>query len=93
MLIDATVDGQGVALARTTLAAWDLLRGRLVIPIDISLPLENTYWIVYPQLASREPRVLALRDWLLAEAAEEERSLRDLVKRSFRGKGHVETKS
>jgi len=44
-------------------------------------------------LASREPRVLALRDWLLAEAAEEERSLRDLVKRSFRGKGHVETKS
>jgi hypothetical protein len=47
---------QGVALARTTLAAWDLLHGRLVIPIDISLPLENTYWIVYPKLASREPR-------------------------------------
>jgi LysR family glycine cleavage system transcriptional activator len=37
MLIDAAVDGQGVALARTTLAAWDLLHGHLVIPIDISL--------------------------------------------------------
>jgi LysR family glycine cleavage system transcriptional activator len=32
MVIDAAVDGQGVALARTTLAAWDLLNGRLVRP-------------------------------------------------------------
>jgi LysR family glycine cleavage system transcriptional activator len=86
MLIDAAIDGQGVALARTTLAARDLLHGRLVIPIDISLPLENTYWIVYPKLASREPRVLALRDWFLAEAAEEERCLRDLLERSSRAK-------
>ena len=38
MLIDAAIDGQGVALARTTLAAWDLLHGRLVVPIDVSLP-------------------------------------------------------
>ena len=30
MAIDAAVDGQGVALARTALAAWDLLAGRLV---------------------------------------------------------------
>ena len=91
MLIDAAIDGQGVALARTTLAAWDLLHGRLVIPIDISLPLENTYWIVYPKLVSREPRIVALRDWLLAEAAEEERRLSDLVKR-FRGKRYAGTK-
>ena len=27
MLIDAAIDGQGVALARTTLAAWDLMAG------------------------------------------------------------------
>jgi LysR family transcriptional regulator, glycine cleavage system transcriptional activator len=29
MAIDAAVDGQGVALARTALAAWDLIGGRL----------------------------------------------------------------
>jgi LysR family transcriptional regulator, glycine cleavage system transcriptional activator len=29
MLIDAAADGQGVALARTTLAAWDLIHGLL----------------------------------------------------------------
>ena len=32
MVIDAAVDGQGVALARTTLAAWDLINGRLERP-------------------------------------------------------------
>src|SRR4029079_18778228 len=30
MVIDAAVDAQGIALARTTLAAWDLINGRLV---------------------------------------------------------------
>ena len=37
MAIDAAVDGQGVALARTTLAAWDLINGRLVRPFAVSL--------------------------------------------------------
>jgi len=87
MLIDAAINGQGVALARTTLAAWDLLHGRLVVPIDVSLPLENTYWIVYPKLASREPKILTLRDWLLAEAADDARRLRAL-----RGKRRASTR-
>jgi LysR family glycine cleavage system transcriptional activator len=52
MLIDAAVDGQGVALARTTLAAWDLINGRLVRPIDVSLRMPNTYWIVCPNATS-----------------------------------------
>ena len=85
MLIDAAVDGQGVALARTTLAAWDLLHGRLVVPIDVALPLDNTYWIVYPKLASRDPKVATLRDWLLAEAADDERRLRVLADKSYAG--------
>jgi LysR family transcriptional regulator, glycine cleavage system transcriptional activator len=87
MLIDAAVDGQGVALARTMLAAWDLLHGRLVVPILASLPLENTYWIAYPKLASREPKVTTFRDWLLAEANNDERRLATIVgKRQRRAK-------
>ena len=66
-----------MALARTTLAAWDLLHGRLVVPIDVSLPLEHTYWIVCPKLASGDAKVVTLRDWLLAEAAEDEGALAD----------------
>jgi LysR family transcriptional regulator, glycine cleavage system transcriptional activator len=49
MLIDAAVDGQGVALARTTLAAWDLINGRPVRPIDVSLEMPSTYWMVCPE--------------------------------------------
>ena len=37
MVIDAAVDGQGVALARTTLAARDLLTGRLTRPVKLAL--------------------------------------------------------
>jgi LysR family glycine cleavage system transcriptional activator len=75
MLIDAAVDGQGVALARTALAAWDLISGRLVKPFDVSLKLAKTYWIVCPKAASTKPKIATFREWLLAEAADDSRRL------------------
>jgi LysR family glycine cleavage system transcriptional activator len=76
MLIDAAVDGQGIALARTALAAWDMLYGRLIKPIDVTLRMANTYWIVSPKAASNAPKIATFRKWLLAEAAEDARRLR-----------------
>lgn len=78
MLIDAAVDGHGIALARTVLAAWDLINGRLVTPIDVSLKLSNTYWIVCPKAASSVPKIAIFRNWLLGEAAEDARRLKKL---------------
>jgi LysR family transcriptional regulator, glycine cleavage system transcriptional activator len=78
MLIDAAVDGQGIALARTTLAAWDLINGRLVRPIDVSLRMANTYWIVCPSATSALPKIAMFRKWLLAEAADDARRLKTL---------------
>jgi LysR family glycine cleavage system transcriptional activator len=78
MLIDAAVDGQGIALARTALAAWDLINGRLVKPVDVSLRLSNTYWIVCPKATSVLPKITAFREWLLAEAADDMRRLKAL---------------
>ena len=78
MLIDAAVDGQGVALARTTLAAWDLINGRLVRPIDVSLRLSKAYWIVCPKATSALPKITQFRKWLLAEAAHDIRRLKAL---------------
>ncbi len=75
MLIDAAVDGQGVALARTTLAAWDIINGRLVRPFDVSLAMPNTYWIVCPKVTSKIPKIATFRNWLLTEAAEDARRL------------------
>jgi LysR family glycine cleavage system transcriptional activator len=79
MLIDAAVDGQGIALARTAHAAWDLINGRLVRPLDVSLKLSKSYWIVCPKATSALPKIATFRDWLLAEAAEDTRRLKTLL--------------
>jgi LysR family glycine cleavage system transcriptional activator len=71
MLIDAAADGQGLALARTILAAWDLITGRLVRPLAGSLQLSKTYWIVCPKATSMLPKIARFRNWLLSEAADD----------------------
>ena len=80
MVIDAAINGQGIALARTTLAAWDLLNGRLVRPFPESLRLSKTYWIVCPKATSKVPKIMTFRGWLLAEASQD---LRRLKKRGW----------
>src|SRR5215469_13420892 len=75
MLIDAAIDGQGIALARTTLAAWDLISGRIVKPFDLSWRPADTYWIVCPKVAASIPKIAAVRQWLLAEAETDARRL------------------
>jgi LysR family transcriptional regulator, glycine cleavage system transcriptional activator len=71
MLIDAAVDGQGMALARTTLAAWDLINRRLVRPFAVALPLSKSYWIVSPKATASLPKLVAFREWLLAQASDD----------------------
>jgi LysR family transcriptional regulator, glycine cleavage system transcriptional activator len=78
MLIDAAVDGHGIALARTMLAAWDLLNGRLVRPIDVCLRIPKTYWIVCPKATAGLPKITLFREWLLAQATDDMRRLNAL---------------
>jgi LysR family glycine cleavage system transcriptional activator len=61
MLIDAAIEGQGVALARTMLAASDLAARRLVRPFQAAIPLRNTYWIVCPKATRALPKIAAFR--------------------------------
>ena len=78
MVIDAAIDGQGIALARTTLAATDLISGRLVRPFAEELRLSKTYWIVCPKATAKLPKITMFRDWLLGEAARDTRQLQKL---------------
>lgn len=78
MVIDAAINGQGIALARTTLAAFDLIGGRLVRPFAEALRLSRSYWIVCPKATAAVPKIKTFRDWLLTEAAEDIRRLRKL---------------
>jgi LysR family transcriptional regulator, glycine cleavage system transcriptional activator len=67
MLIDAAIDGQGIALARTMLAISDVVAGRLLRLFQAALPLKNTYWIICPKATRSLPKITAFRDWLLEE--------------------------
>ena len=78
MVIDAAIDGQGIALARTTLTATDLINGRLVRPFAEELRLSKTYWIICPKATTALPKIVTFRDWLLAEAARDIRQLKKL---------------
>jgi LysR family glycine cleavage system transcriptional activator len=82
MVIDAAVDGQGVALARTGLAAHDLISGRLVRPFSLALPVSYAYWIVCPKATAELPKIVTFRKWLLAEAAEDARRLCEIAPRA-----------
>jgi LysR family glycine cleavage system transcriptional activator len=86
MVIDAAVDGQGVALARTTLAAWDLLNGRLVQPFPATLRTAKTYWIVCPKATSALPKIALFRNWMLTEAEDDLARLKKLRAPRTRGK-------
>ncbi len=56
-----------------------LINGRLVRPIDVSLRMSKTYWIVCPKATSNVPKIATFRDWLLAEAADDARRLKALA--------------
>jgi LysR family glycine cleavage system transcriptional activator len=68
-----------VALARTGLAAWDLIAGRLVRPFSLALPVPYAYWIVCPKATATLPKIVTFRDWLLAEAADDIRRLAEMA--------------
>ena len=68
LVLQAAVDGQGVALGRSALAAADLEAGRLVRPFGLSLEAEFAYYVVCPQSTAEYPKIASFRDWLLAEA-------------------------
>lgn len=71
LALQAAIDGQGVALGDSTLAADDLAAGRLIKPFELSLksPPQFAYYLICPKETANRPMVKAFRDWVTAEAA------------------------
>ena len=69
MAIAAAAQGQGVALASPALAADDLAAGRLVAPFATTVPTPFGYYFLCRPDAAETPRIKALRDFLIEEAA------------------------
>ena len=68
-VLQAAIDGQGVALARSVMAHDDLAAGRLVrLFPQVRLESVLAYYVVYRPECIAQPKVAAFRDWLLREA-------------------------
>jgi LysR family glycine cleavage system transcriptional activator len=75
LVIEAAVNGRGVALAKRTLAQADLEAGRLVAPLQIATAVDFAYYLVHPKAKGRLPQVKAFVTWIEAEAMAHEAAL------------------
>lgn len=71
-VLQAAMDGQGLALARSVMVKDDLAAGRLIRPFadkGLDCPLTQAYYVVYRPECGELGKVQAFRDWLLSEAS------------------------
>jgi len=69
MVLQAAIEGQGVALGRWSLAAEDVAAGRLVQPFDVIVPTSYSYYVVSPIPTDSWRKVRLFREWMLEETA------------------------
>ncbi len=68
-VLQAAIDRQGVALARSVMAHDDVASGRLVrLCPSIRMASPLSYYVVYRADPAGSPRIEAFRQWLLGEA-------------------------
>ncbi|MBL8398252.1 MAG: transcriptional regulator GcvA [Candidatus Accumulibacter sp.] len=69
LMLMAAAAGQGVALARHTLALDGLASGALRRPFQVAVESPLSYYFVCRPADEQQSAVVAFRDWLFAEAA------------------------
>ena len=68
MTIQAAIDGVGVAMGRTSYVRDDIDKGNLVVPFEITLPVDAGFYLVSPEGTADSPKLSAFRNWLVATA-------------------------
>jgi LysR family glycine cleavage system transcriptional activator len=66
VLIQAAIEGQGIALGSTTFVEDHLESGKLVKPFDVTLVNDFCYYVVCPESHLKNPAVRAFKEWLLS---------------------------
>ena len=65
--LQAAARGEGVALARRSIAGEDLERGVVKRLFDLSVPSRERYWFVSPKETANAEKVKAFRKWVKAQ--------------------------
>jgi DNA-binding transcriptional LysR family regulator len=81
-VIQAAVDGQGVAIATSPLVKHLIRDGRLVAPLKQRATSARAYYAVVAPQAAKRPEVEAFVQWLVAQAKEDEARDRGRAKQS-----------
>jgi LysR family glycine cleavage system transcriptional activator len=69
LVIDAALDGLGVALVKRSWVQQDLTAGYLVRPFDFSLPVEFAYYVIYPESRIDDHHINQFVEWIKSEVA------------------------
>jgi LysR family glycine cleavage system transcriptional activator len=69
MLLQAAMDGQGVAIARSVLVADALADGALARPFQLSISTRFAYFLVCLPERAMQPKIARFRDWLLSQVS------------------------
>lgn len=77
VLIQAALDGQGIALCSTVFVREYLDAGRLVRPFATNLKNDMAYYIVCPKAHLQRPAVQDFKAWLLSQGDEPRSEMRD----------------
>ena len=73
MMVQAAVEGMGVALGHSLMIARELEEGQLVTLFDTPVPAPDRYLLVTSPASRRKPEVRAFREWILEQRLGEER--------------------
>lgn len=66
-ILQAAIEGQGIALGRSLLVADDIASGRLVSPFAVSLDASHAYWFVRPKRMGSTPAIEKVEAWLVEQ--------------------------
>ncbi|HZS70076.1 MAG TPA: transcriptional regulator GcvA [Burkholderiales bacterium] len=66
LLLQAALDGRGIALARSSIAEADVRAGKLVRLFKLAVPAHGASYLVWPK-GRLSPNATVFRDWLLEE--------------------------
>lgn len=72
-VVQAVLEGGAVGLADLSMVTRELAQGLLVRPFELGVQVaeDYAYYLAYPQGSEDDPRVVAFREWALAEMADE----------------------
>ncbi len=77
LVLQAAVEGQGIALASGLLVADDLRGGRLTRPLDVGIPSDFAYYVVRPPARPATRYLRVFQNWLQGEVAKTKRYLEE----------------